>query len=204
MFELWKKIAGAHDWTSHQLREERNRQNEIPQRSRWFQNTPIDIEGVGKGMERVKGNADWKQNVEVRRLINDPDPRDKPLEVLKEKISVFEKAEHAQIHADARDQPSLLRVSILRFADLATEPEIHRRGGEKERGERWIPRSIKNVTRDHEQIFARIPAAHAPVESGYDYIEDDKGERIKKHGEKFGITLPMAVAHLRPPYRLMF
>ena len=54
-------------------------------------------------MESVKGNSDRKQNVQMRRLIDDPDSRKQPLKIFEQKVSVFEKSEHAQIHANARD-----------------------------------------------------------------------------------------------------
>src|SRR5712691_7534350 len=122
-------------------------------------------------MERVKRNADRKQNVEMRRLIDDPDARDEPLEILEEKISVFEKAEHAQIHADAGNEPRALAMSILRFADLTPEPEIHRGGGEKKRGKGRVPCAVKNITRNDEEIFSQRPRRHAPVKSNHDYEE---------------------------------
>ena len=135
-------------------------------------------------MERVKRNADWKQNVEMRRLIDDSGAGEQPLKILEEKISVLEKPEHAQVHADAGDKPSFLSMSILRLADLAPEPEIHRRRGKEERGEWRVPRAVKDVARDHEQIFSQIPSTQAPVERNDDYEENDEGERIKKHGEE--------------------
>jgi hypothetical protein len=76
------------------------------------------------------------------------------LEILKQEISVFEKAEHAQIHANAGDQPPFLGGWILRFSHFAAEPEIHRCCRKQERGEGRIPGAVKNVTRDHEQIFS--------------------------------------------------
>src|SRR5712691_2392655 len=95
----------------------------------------------------------------MRRLIDDADAREEPLEILKEKISVFEEAEHAQVHAHARDQPAAFCMSIFRFSNLPAEPEIHCGGGKQQRGKRWIPCAVKNVT------------------------EDDESERIKQHGE---------------------
>ena len=134
-------------------------------------------------MESVKGNSDRQQDVEMRRLIHDPDARKQPLEVLKQKIPVLEKPEHAQVHADACDEPAFLGMLILRFTDLATEPEIHCRSREKE-GSQWrIPRAVENVARDYEQIFSELPAANAPVKGDDDYEENDESERIKKHGE---------------------
>jgi hypothetical protein len=57
----------------------------------------IDVERVGKGVKGVKGNSDGQQDVEMRRLVDDPDPPHQPLEIFEEEISVFEKAEHAQV-----------------------------------------------------------------------------------------------------------
>jgi hypothetical protein len=39
------------------------------------------------------------------RLINDADARHQPLEVFEQKISVFEKTEHAQVRGQAGYQP---------------------------------------------------------------------------------------------------
>ena len=139
-----------------------------------MQHASINIERVGKRVKRVKRNSDRQENVEVWRLIDDPDAREQPLEILKEKIPVFEKTEHAQIHAHAGDKPSLLAMSILRFADLAAEPEIHCRGGKKKRRKRRVPRAVKNVTGNDEQVFSHFPPTNAPIEGDDDYEENDE------------------------------
>jgi hypothetical protein len=130
----------------------------------------------------VKGNPDWKENVEMRRLVDNADAREQPLEILEQKISVFKKAEHAQVHAHTRDQPPLLCALIRRLGNLAAQPEIHRRGRKKKRGERRIPGTVENVTGHDEQIFPQFPAANAPIKRHDNYEKDDKRERIKKHG----------------------
>jgi len=118
----------------------------------------------------------------MRRLVDDADAPEEPLEILEEKISVFEEAEHAQIHANAGDQPAAARTP-LGLRNLSPEPEVHRSGGKKERGERRIPCAIKNVTGDDEEVLAQRPGRDAPVERDDDYEKDDESERIKKHGE---------------------
>jgi hypothetical protein len=102
---------------------------------------------------------------------------------LKEKSSVFEEPEHAQIHAHTRDQPPAFRALILRFGHLPAEPEIHRRGGKQKRGKWRVPGAVENVTGDDEQIFSRCPGTDAPVKRDNNYKEDDERERVKKHGE---------------------
>ena len=134
-------------------------------------------------MEGVKRNSDRKKDIEMRRLIDDPDPRQQPLEILEQKVSVFKEPEHAQIHANARDQPTTSCMLIFGFAHLTAKPEIHRCGAEQERGERRVPGAIKDVTGDDEQILPRRPGTNAPVKRDNDDEENDESERVKEHGE---------------------
>ena len=134
-------------------------------------------------MESVKGNSDRKQNVQMRRLIDDPQSRDEPLKILEQKVSVFKEPQHAQIHANARNQPPTPCMLISGFAHLTAKPKIHRGGPEQERSEGRIPGAIKNVTGYHEQILPRLPRTNAPVKSDNGHEENDERERIKEHGE---------------------
>jgi hypothetical protein len=152
-------------------------------------------------MEGVKRNADRKKNIEMWRLIDDADAREQPLKILEQEISVLKEAEHAEIHANASDEPSLLTMSILRSADLAAKPEIHRRCREQQCGKWRIPRAVENVACHDEQIFAQVPPVEAPVERGDDDVKNYEGERIKKHDES-GFELngregsPIYVSHI--------
>src|SRR5438552_15435536 len=121
-------------------------------------------------MERVKGNADRKQNIEVRWLVDDAPAREQPLEILKEEISVFEKPEHAQIHAHTGDQPAAARTP-LGLRNLPPQPEIHRGCGKKECGKGRIPRAVKDVAGGDEEIFPQRPGTDATIEYDTDYAE---------------------------------
>src|SRR4029453_2737418 len=114
-------------------------------------------------MESVKGNSDWKQNVQMRRLINDPHSREQPLKILEQKVSVFEEPENAQIHTNARNQPATPCMLISGFGHLTAKPEIHRGGPEQERSKRRVPGAVKNVAGYHEQIFPRPPPNKCPT-----------------------------------------
>src|SRR3954447_8390374 len=124
-------------------------------------------------MESVKGNPDRKQNVEMRRLIDDPHSCEQPLKILQQKVSVFKEPEHAQIHANARNQPATSCMLISGVGHLPAKPKIHRRGPEQERCERRVPRAVKNVTGYDEQIFPRLPGTNAPVKSDNDREKND-------------------------------
>ena len=133
-------------------------------------------------MESVKGNSDWKQNVQMRRLIEDPDSREQPLKILEQKVPVLKEPEHAQIHANARNQPATSCL-FSGFAHLTAKPKIHRGGPEQKRSERRVPGAIKNITGYDEQIFSGLPRTNAPVRSDNDHKENNERERIKEHGE---------------------
>ena len=100
-----KKIASAHDRPGDQLRKKRNGQDEIAQRFRRLQDAAINVERVGERMKSVKGDADGQKNVEMRRLINDANASEQPLKIFQQEIPVFEESQHAQVHADAGNQP---------------------------------------------------------------------------------------------------
>jgi hypothetical protein len=134
-------------------------------------------------MESVKGNSDRKQNVQVRRLIEDSDSRDQPLKIFEQKVSVFKEPEHAQIHANARNQPATSCMLISGFGHLTAKPKIHGGSSEQERSERRVPGAIKNVTGYDEQIFPGLPRTNAPVKSDNNHEKNDERERIKEHGE---------------------
>jgi len=129
----------------------------------------------------IKGNADGEKNVEMRRMVDDTDPGNEPLEVLEEEISVFEKPQHAEVHANAGDEPDASGLLSGGFRDSGAEPEIHAGRRKQERGKGRVPRPVENVTRDHEQVLACVPRPDAPVERDDDNKKSDEGERIEKH-----------------------
>ena len=153
-------------------------------------------------MESVKRNSDRKQNVQMWWLIEDPDSRQQPLKIFEQKIPVLEKPEHAQIHANARDQPATSCMLIPGVTHLMTKPEIHGCRPEQQRGERRVPGSIKNVTGYDEKILARLPRTNAPVSTDDDYEENNESEGIKEHAKTaIEITLSRVPRILLEPYR---
>jgi hypothetical protein len=76
------------------------------------------------------------------------------------------------------------------LAELSAKPKIHCRRGEEQRGKRRVPRAVKDVAHDYEEIFPSVPGTHAPVNDDDDCKKDDEGKRIKKHDRR-------ATAYLR-------
>jgi hypothetical protein len=125
-------------------------------------------------MKRIKGNADWQKNIEMRWLIDDADSCENPLEILQQKTSVFEKAEHAQVHADAGHQPRATQPRTFSLCNSPAEPKIHGGRRKKQRGKWRIPRAVKNVACNYQKIFPSVPGTYAPVSSDDDCKKDDE------------------------------
>src|SRR5205823_12895459 len=106
-------------------------------------------------MKRVKGNANGQKNVEMWWLVDDADASEQPLKILEEKVTVFEEAEHAQVHADAANQPDASRMASFSLGNSSAEPKIHCCRGKEQGGEWWVPSAVENVARNHEEIFLR-------------------------------------------------
>ena len=117
----------------------------------------------------------------MRWLVNDANASEQPLKIFQQKVPVFEESQHAQIHADAGNQPGATRMSSLCPAHLATKPEIHCCRGKEQRRKRRIPRAVKDVAGDYEKILPRIPGTYAPIGGDDDYKKDDERKRIEKH-----------------------
>ena len=117
----------------------------------------------------------------MRWLINDANASEQPLTIFQQKVSVFEESQHAQVHADAGNQPRATRTSSFCPAHMFTKPKIHCRGGKEQRRKGRIPRAIKDVASDYEEILPRIPGTYAPIGGDDDYEKDNEREGIEKH-----------------------
>jgi hypothetical protein len=82
---------------------------------------------------------------------------------------------------------------------LSAKPKIHRRRRKKQRCKRRVPGAVKNVARDYEKIFPRVPGMNTPVGGDDDYKKDDERQRIEEHGRRaiaYLSVMPMASINL--------
>jgi len=100
-------------------------------------------------------------------MIDDADAREQPLKILQEKVPIFEKPEHAQIHADAANQPGAARTASFGLGDWSAKPKIHCRRG-KEQGGEWgvSTRRRKRSSQPRGDFSARSTNAYSGRQSG--------------------------------------
>jgi len=150
-------------------------------------------------MKGVEGDADGQKNVEMWWLINDANASEQPLKILQQEVPVLEESQHAQVHADAANQPRTTRTSSFCPAHLPAKPKIHCRRGKEQRREGRIPRAVKDVASDYEKILPRIPGTYAPIGGDDDYKKDNERERIEKH---YGRAICLFKSHVDCQYNL--
>src|SRR6267378_904325 len=98
----------------------------------------------------------------MRWLISDANASQQPLKILQQEVPIFEESQHAQVHADAGNQPRAARMQSLCPAHSSTEPKIHCRRGKEQHCERGVPRAVKGIARNYEEIFLGVPGTYAP------------------------------------------
>jgi len=76
---------------------------------------------------------------------------------------------------------------------LPAEPKIHCRRRKEKRREGRIPRAVKDVAGDYEEILPCIPGMYAPKGGDDDYKKDDERERIEKH---YGCAICLFKRHI--------
>jgi hypothetical protein len=54
-------------------------------------------------------------------------------------------------------------LPTLSLRNSSAEPKIHCRRGKEQRGKWRIPRAVKNIARNYEEIFPGVPGTYAPV-----------------------------------------
>ena len=69
--ELRQKVRCSLNRTSHQLREERNESEESHDVLGGLNLTPIDVDGVGKGLESVEGDSTWEYHFQQQAISGD-------------------------------------------------------------------------------------------------------------------------------------
>jgi hypothetical protein len=135
----------------------------------------------------------------MRWLINDANASEQPLKILQQEVPVFEESQHAQVHADAGNQPCATRTLSFCPAHLPAEPKIHCRRRKEQRREGRIPSAVKDVACDYEQILPRIPGTYTPIGDDDDYKKDNEGKRIEKH---YGRAICLFKSHVNCQYIL--
>ena len=101
--ELGQQLAGAHDRSRHELREEGDVEREVEGAPGRRLHAAVDVEGVGEALQRVEGDADRQRHLEPGRSLGQRGA-ERGHHALGEEAAVLEEAEQAQVGGEARRQ----------------------------------------------------------------------------------------------------
>ena len=114
LIELGNELGGTHNRSRNQVREEGHEESVIEEATRRLRAPQVHVERVGQRRERVEADADRKDDVPPRRVVDDPDRSRDRHEVLDQEPAIFEVAEHPEVHDDAGQHPRLTGALALR------------------------------------------------------------------------------------------
>jgi hypothetical protein len=164
--DLWQKGNGAHDGTSHELREERDEKREIQKAPHWLEATSIDVDGVAHRLKRVEAHAVRQDDAQGMQRGVQPEPPEKAPGGGNEEIEILEETEDAEVRRQAHEQPRFAARVRRRIGDSQTDGVIHTRRSPEHAGE--PPSSRKErpfTTANMRQEGGRLADKKAGVES---------------------------------------
>ena len=125
--DLWQEVGGALDGSSDELREEGDEGGEGDGVSGGLEVAPVDVDGVGEGLEGVEGDADGQDDLQGGGVHGDAKAVPGGDPVLDEEVGVLEVAEDAEVDGEGDPQPPFLPLPVIGLFD-ADADEDSRRG----------------------------------------------------------------------------
>ena len=161
--------------------EERHEQGVVEQISRRRCAAQINVECVRHGGERVEGDADRQDDVEMRRVILDTEGRHERCEVIKQELSVLEVSQHAEIRDDREQHPRVsLRLAARLYEALRGIPVDNGRHPQ-ENDERRIPCGVEKIARHQKIDFLRGPRQRQRMQDQHAREKGHERERVENH-----------------------
>ena len=120
---------------------------------------PIDVDGVGEGLEGVEGDADGQDDLQGGGVHGDAEgvPRGNP--VLDEEVGVLEVAEDAEVDGEGDPQPPFLPRLVGRFFNADADEKVDDGGEGDEPEEAPVPPPVEDIGRNEQQQVLRLEVA---------------------------------------------
>ena len=106
---------------------------------------PIDVDGVGEGLEGVEGDADGQDDLQGGGVHGDAEgvPGGDP--VLDEEVGVLEVAEDAEVDGEGNPEPTFLALPVIGLFDADADEVVDEGGEGDEPEEAPVPPAIEDV-----------------------------------------------------------
>ena len=101
---LWQEVAGLHDRTGDQVREEQDEQEEVRRIALRRQSAAVDVHQVVDRLKGVERQTDRHQQTQQRQLCRGPGGVQCLLQRLQKEVRIFEIAEQSDVARQAEKQ----------------------------------------------------------------------------------------------------
>jgi len=157
--DLREQVGGPFDGARDQLREEGDKSPKGDRVAGGLEVAPIDVNGVGEGLEGVEGNADGQDDLQGGGVHGDTEGLPGRDPVLDEEVGVLEVAEDSEVDGERHPQPPLLPRFVRRFFNADADEEVDNGGEGNQPEEAPVPPTVKHIRRNKQQQVLRLEAA---------------------------------------------
>ena len=157
--DLWQQVGGPLDGSGDELREKGDKGTKGDGITGGLEVAPVDVDGVGEGLEGVEGDADRQDDLQGGGVHGNAKgvPGGNP--VLDEEVGVLEVAEDAEVDGERYPQPSFLPGSVRRLFNADADEEVDDGGEGNQPEEAPVPPPVEDIGRNEQQHVLRLEVA---------------------------------------------
>ena len=143
--DLRQEVGGALDGPRDKLGKERDECGKCDGVAGGLEVAPIDVDGVGEGLEGVEGDADGQDDLQGGGVHGDAEAVPGGDPVLDEEVGVLEVAEDAKVDGEGNPQPAFLALPVIGLFDADADEVVDEGGEGDEPEEAPVPPAIEDV-----------------------------------------------------------
>ena len=143
--DLRQEVGGALDGPRDKLGKERDECGKCDGVAGGLEVAPIDVDGVGEGLEGVEGDADGQDDLQGGGVHGDAEAVPGGDPVLDEEVGVLEVAKDAKVDGERNPETTLLALPVIGLFDADADEVVDEGGEGDEPEEAPVPPAIEDV-----------------------------------------------------------
>ena len=181
--DLRQQVGGPLDGARDELREEGDEGAKGDGVAGGLEVAPIDVDGVGEGLEGVEGDADGQDDLQGGGVHGDAEGLPGRDPVLDEEVGVLEVAEDAEVDGEGHPQPPFLPRFVRRFFNADADEEVDDGGEGNQPEEAPVPPPVEDIRRNEQQEVLRLEVAlgDKPIQPKDNRQKKQKLRAVEEH-----------------------
>ena len=154
--DLRQQVGGPLDGPRDELREEGDKGTKGHGVAGGLEVAPVDVDGVGEGLEGVEGDADGQDDLQGGGVHGDAEAVPGGDPVLDKEVGVLEVAEDAEVDGEGDPEPPFLARLVGRFFNADADEKVDDGGEGDEPEEAPVPPPVEDVGGNEQQQVLRL------------------------------------------------